>query len=144
MTSLYGYVTTRTYDGIFLPVPLQNLSLRDYASKRSLKYHLPRIEHHFPDSFIELYTLSREMLPESYLGMYTGLFLPTCAASINKIADTLFEKGCSLLLILENKSICNLPDLQRQVLDYRIRSVNSSDHQHAALRASFLATKCAH
>ena len=65
--NLYAYVTTRKMGDIFLPVPAQNSVLREIARRLDLNYILPRVEHFYENSFIELNTLLRQAEKESII-----------------------------------------------------------------------------
>ena len=71
---MYAYVTTRNMGDIFLPVPAQNSVLRELANRLDLNYILPRVEHFYEGSFIELNTLLKIADKKSIIGMYSFYF----------------------------------------------------------------------
>ena len=97
---------------IFLPVPAQNSVLREAANRLNLQYVLPRAEHFFEDSYIELNTLLNTSLEDSIIGMYSFLMLPLDLFRLRKISEKLKQKNLKIYFALENSFFEDLDDIQ--------------------------------
>ena len=73
---LVGYVTSRTFQGLTIPVPAQNSCLREYARANELIYVLPPLEHYFENCYMQLFTAIKSLESGDILGMYSAAMLP--------------------------------------------------------------------
>ena len=110
--NLYAYVTTRKMGDIFLPVPAQNSVLRELAVRLELNYILPRVEHFYEDSFIELNTLLKMAENGSIIGMYSFLMLPLDITKLKKINNLLAKRNLRIFFALENRFFENTYDIK--------------------------------
>ena len=108
---MYSYVTTRNMGDIFLPVPAQNSVLREIAIRFDMQYVLPRVEHFFNDSYIELNTLIEISLENSLIGMYSFLMLPLNLTKLKEISKKLKNKNLKIYLALENIFFEDIEDI---------------------------------
>ena len=55
---LQGYVTSRSFGGYCLPVPMQNLLLRNYCEQNNFNYKLPLVETTLANNYMYLNDLN--------------------------------------------------------------------------------------
>ncbi len=120
---LYSYVTTRKMGDIFLPVPAQNSVLREAANRLEVKYILPRVEHFYKDSFIELNTLLRKADEKSIIGMYSFLMLPLDIKKLRMINDLLYKKNLRIYFALENRFFEDMNDIKNLYKSHLLRKI---------------------
>ena len=109
---MYSYVTSRNMGDIFLPVPAQNSVLREASNRLGTQYVLPRVEHFYKDSFIELNTILDSCLQNSIIGMYSFLMLPLNLSKLSKISNKLKSKNLKIYFVLENCFFKDLDDIK--------------------------------
>jgi len=118
---MYSYVTTRKMGDIFLPVPAQNSVLREVSNRFGIQYILPRVEHFYEDSYIELNTLLDTSLEKSLIGMYSFLMLPLDLSKLNEISEKLKKKNLKIYFALENCFFKDLDDIQNLYKSHKCR-----------------------
>ena len=109
---MYSYVTSRNMGDIFLPVPAQNSVLREASNRLGTQYVLPRVEHFYKDSFIELNTILDTCFKSSIIGMYSFLMLPLNLSKLSKISKRLKSKNLKIYFVLENCFFKDLDDIK--------------------------------
>ena len=120
---MYTYVTFRNMGDIFLPVPAQNSVLREVSNRLGVKYVLPRAEHFFKDSYIELNSLLEISSKESLIGMYSFLMLPLDLSKLKVISDKLKERKLKIYFALENCFFKDLEDIKYLYLSHICRDM---------------------
>ena len=126
--NLYAYVTTRKMGDIFLPVPAQNSVLRELAIRLKLNFILPRVEHFYEDSFIELNTLLKTAEMGSIIGMYSFLMLPLDITKLKNINNLLAKRNLRIFFALENRffeNTCDIKNLYRSHVLKKMQLQNS-------------------
>lgn len=100
-----GYVTSREFGGLRIPVPVQALILRDYCGRKGFLYKLHTNENMFPHSYMVLEGLMHEL--EIYEGiLLTSMFmLPERAERRRKIYETVLGRGSELHFVMEEMVI---------------------------------------
>ena len=69
-----GYVTSRPFGGLHIPVPVQALVLRDYCARNGYLYKLHANENVFPNSYMVLEGMINEL--DRYEGLLaTSMFM---------------------------------------------------------------------
>ena len=109
---MYSYVTSRKMGEIFLPVPAQNSVLREASNRLGTQYILPRVEHFYKDSFIELNTILDSCLRDSLIGMYSFLMMPLNLSKLRAISKKLKSKNLKIYFALENCFFKDLDDIK--------------------------------
>ena len=125
--NLYAYVTTRKMGDIFLPVPAQNSVLREIARRLDLNYILPRVEHFYENSFIELNTLLKQAEKESIIGMYSFLMLPLDIKKLKNINELLAERNLRIFFALENRFFENIEDIKNIYISHLLKKMQSQN-----------------
>lgn len=100
-----GYVTSRDFGGFVIPVPLQSLALRDYCSRHSMVYVLPVNENSFPNSYMVLEGLIKDLSAYEGVIMYSMRMLPKRVERRREIYKKIFSQACSLHIVLEDMVI---------------------------------------
>lgn len=96
------YVITRPFNGFNIPVPFQNVVLRDYCSKNGLIYSLPEVEHKFNDCYMSLFTLIDKLECGGRVLMVSLDMLPS-TYKYNTIVTLCLEKNISMYGVLERR-----------------------------------------
>ena len=86
-----GYVSSREFGGLRVPVPVQALVLRDYCARKQLIYKLHVSENMFPHSYMVL--------------MFSMFMLPERASRRARIYRQVFDLGIELHLVSEEMTI---------------------------------------
>jgi len=107
-----GYVASRAVRGASFPQQVQNLVVRDYAARNSLRYLLSATEYAMPSCFMMLNTLLDE-LPRLEGAIFFSIFmLPQRKEHRLRIYDRVLAEGCELHAALENVALRSRDDIQ--------------------------------
>lgn len=98
---LIGYVTVRAFGGFRIPVPVQNLVLRNYAQGLQMRYALPQGEHKYPGSFMQLFTTVMDASPGDHVGMCSATMLPTRREMKASLFEIVSAKNLTLHFVFE-------------------------------------------
>ena len=100
-----GYVSSREFGGIRMPVPVQVMVLRDYCQRRGLLFKLHVNENSFPHSYLVLESLVRNL--DGFEGLLVGsmFMLPRRAERRTAIYREFFRDGLELHLVMEEKIV---------------------------------------
>lgn len=106
-----GYVTSRPFGGLHIPVPVQALVLRDYCARNGYLYKLHANENVFPNSYMVLEGMINEL--DRYEGLLaTSMFMmPKRAERRRRIYDAIMDQGASLHFVLEDVVIRKPADI---------------------------------
>jgi sporadic carbohydrate cluster protein (TIGR04323 family) len=105
-----GYVTSREFGGLRIPVPVQSLVLRDYCVRKGYVYKLHVNENVFPHSYLVLEGMVRSLAEYEGILMCSMYMLPRRASRREAIYRTIFDQGASLHLVLEDIVLRSLAD----------------------------------
>lgn len=125
MNSYYGYVTSRPFGGLVMPVPAQNSCIREYVSRNNGIYILPPLESYYPNCYHQLFGLLHAVPYSAKIVTYSVTILPL--DNKNKIAEIKrisTEKSIQFAFVLENLE-CSLNDdkFTKEVNNYNMRDV---------------------
>jgi len=109
---LKGYVFTREFGSMRVPVPMQSLFLRDYCSRNNDIYVLHSGENIFPDSFIVLNAITKNITQFDGLVMTSLFMLPNDAGMRLRIFKEFIDNGKSMHFILENIILASSKDVK--------------------------------
>ena len=126
---LIGYVTSRTFQGLTIPVPAQNSCLREYAKANQLIYVLPPLEHYFENCYMQLFTALESLEERDILGIYSAAMLPFNNKKLRNIFDCIERKKCSIYCVLETKRINNYNEAKRILFSYYLKNIFDNMHQ---------------
>jgi sporadic carbohydrate cluster protein (TIGR04323 family) len=107
-----GYVTSRPFGGLHIPVPVQALVLRDYCARNGYLYKLHANENVFPNSYMVLEGMINELDRFEGLLAASMFMMPRRAERRRKIYEATLAQGASLHFVLEDVVIRNVPDIE--------------------------------
>lgn len=107
-----GYVTSRPFGGLQIPVPVQALMLRDYCTRNGYLYKLHASENVFPHSYMVLEGMIHEL--DRYEGLLaTSMFMmPKRPERRRRIYETVLSQNASLHFVLEDLVVRKLSDIE--------------------------------
>jgi len=105
-----GYVTSREFGDMRIPVPVQSLVLRDYCTRKGYVYKLHLNENMFPHSYMVLEGIVKDLSEFEGVLMCSMYMLPQRAARREAIYRAIFEQGSTLHLVLEDIVLRRLED----------------------------------
>jgi len=107
-----GYCNHGEFDGKRVPVPIQNMILRDYTSKRGLLFKLSVNEFNFPDCHIQFINMLKQLPSLEGIVMCSLFMLPKSQEVRLEAYDAFLRAGAELHMILENVVIRDAADIQ--------------------------------
>ena len=134
-----GYVTSRSFAGLDIPVPAQNATLREYAKSVSQPFSLPPLEHKFDNCYMQLFTLLSSANFLDTIAMYSVSMLPLNDLSkLSTIRSIALDKNLSFYFVLEGASSADLFQLSTIMQSYSLRAFfdNSSTPSLDRIRSS--------
>ncbi|EHI48706.1 hypothetical protein HIMB100_00022940 [SAR116 cluster alpha proteobacterium HIMB100] len=109
--TLKGYVTVRPFGGVALPVPVQNLVLRNYCLQKGYTYSLPMGEHKYENCFMQLFATINAAQPGSHIGFCSAHMLPENEESLmDQLTLKVINKSLTLHCVFEGKELKNQAD----------------------------------
>ena len=101
-----GYVSSREFGGMSIPVPAQNSCLREYVSQKNGAYILPNLESSFDNCFHQLFGALNNLNNDDIIVMYSLTILPS-GNKLHTFLDKCKKKNIGLAFVLENISVSN-------------------------------------
>lgn len=112
LNKYYGYVTSRPFGGMVIPVPAQNSCIREYILKKNGKYILPPLESYYQGCYHQLFGLLASLPQNSNIIMYSLSMLPLDnALKMINIKNISIEKNIKYIFVLENCE-CTLNEIR--------------------------------
>ena len=133
-----GYVTSRGFGGYVIPVPLQSLALRDYCFRNGMNYVLPVNENCFPNSYMVLEGLIKDLSSYEGLIMYSMRMLPLKVDRRREIFKKILDQKCSIHLVLEDFAVRSLGDMEKLEDLVLVDQFASSCAEHVNLKMANL------
>ena len=124
-----GYVTSRSFQGLTIPVPAQNSCLREFAKAKKLPYVLPPLEHYFEDCYMQLFTVLKLMKDGDIMAMYSAAMLPTNKKKLEFIFSELKHLDGKIHFVLEAKTIKNLNEVKSLLFSYSLKNMFDNMYQ---------------
>ncbi|MDP3723053.1 MAG: hypothetical protein Q8R91_06110 [Candidatus Omnitrophota bacterium] len=97
-----GYCTNAEFGGHRIPVPVQNLVLRDYVQRRNLLFRLSINELQFPNCYLQLLGLLPQLPALEGVIMCSLFMLPKDPEVRRTIYREFLKHGTSLHFVMEN------------------------------------------
>lgn len=97
-----GYVTARPFGGLHIPVPIQNLILRDFTGRRGMVFKLPPNEFVMPGCFLQLEGMFHELPRLEGIVMASYFMLPATPEKRRTVYDAVFGAGAELAFAMED------------------------------------------
>ena len=107
-----GYCTNAEFGGYRIPVPVQNLVLRDYVQRRNLLFRLSINELQFPNCYLQLLGLLPQLATLEGVIMCSLFMLPKDPEMRRMIYREFLKQGASLHFVLENVVIQTAQDIE--------------------------------
>lgn len=107
-----GYVSSRTFGGTYIPVPLQSLALRDYCARYKLLYKLHLNENMFPHSYMVLEGLVRNLDGLEGILMCSMFMLPERPERRQHIYAQVFRQGAEMRFVQEDVVVAKPADVE--------------------------------
>lgn len=107
-----GYCTNAEFGGHRIPVPVQNLMLRDYVQRRNLLFRLSINEMQFPNCYLQLLGLLPQLPMLEGVIMCSLFMLPKDPEIRHMIYREFLRQGASLHFVMENVVIQTAGDLE--------------------------------
>jgi sporadic carbohydrate cluster protein (TIGR04323 family) len=134
-----GYVTSRPFGKYAIPVPVQSLVLRDYCAHNKLFFILPVNENIFPNSFMVLEGLIRDLSAYEGIVMCSMHMLPTRVEARKAVVERVLSQGCSMHFALEATVVSTPKDLARIEELLTLSRAAAGQNQLRTLRAALAA-----
>ena len=96
-----GYIISRPVRGVSYPHRVQNLVVRDYATRHNLAYKLSATEYAMPGCYMMLYDVLAELPQLEGIILFSLFMLPQRTESRLEIYDRILGAGCELHSALE-------------------------------------------
>ncbi|MEK0193852.1 MAG: sporadic carbohydrate cluster protein, TIGR04323 family [Oscillatoriales cyanobacterium] len=106
-----GYITSRPVRGVSYPHRVQNLVVRDYATRHNLDYKLSATEYAMPGCYMMLYDVLAELPQLEGLILFSLFMLPHKTKSRLEIYDRILGAGCELHAGLEEMVLQDRSDI---------------------------------
>ena len=107
-----GYVTSRTFGGTYVPVPLQSVALRDYCARHKLLYKLHVNENMFPHSYMVLEALVLNLSDLEGIVMCSIFMLPERPERRSHIYNNVFRQGAEIRFVQEGIVVAEPADVE--------------------------------
>ena len=105
-----GYVTSREFGGLRIPVPTQALMMRDYCVRKKFLYKLHVNENVFPHSYLVLESLVKNLDGLEGLLATSIFMLPERAARRHAIYEHIYRQQVTLHFVMEDISLARPGD----------------------------------
>lgn len=108
-----GYITARPIRGQVIPQRVQNLVVRDYATRSNLFFKLSEVEYAMPGCYIMLNSVLDELSSLEGLIAYSLFTLPQRPDRRREVYDRVLQTGGTLHCAIENLTLSTPEDIQR-------------------------------
>ena len=123
MNRVFGYVTSRSFNGLTIPVPAQNSCLREYAYSQNKIYVLPPLEHNFKDCYMQLYSVLNQLEDSDTIVMYSVGMMPNSSKRCKEIIELIKKKNSYIYFVLEAKLIQSWVEIKNLLFTYALRKI---------------------
>lgn len=107
-----GYVASRAVSGQLTPQRVQNLVIRDYATRKSLIYKLSAVEYAMPSCYMVLEDVIGELPALQGVIAFSLFMLPEREERRRAIYDRVLAAGAEFHAALENLVIASEADIE--------------------------------
>ena len=108
-----GYSVHQPFNGLRVPVPVQNLLLRDYAARNQLIFKLSVNELDFPKCDVQLFGLLAELNQLEGILMASCFMLPSNNEARQRVYQQVLAAGAEVHFIMENGLLKSVADAER-------------------------------
>lgn len=97
-----GYVSSRTIRNVATPQRVQNLVIRDYASRKKINYLLSSTEFAMPGCYMMMEDLLKELPKLEGIILFSAFMLPKAKEKRLRIYEKIIENQCILHSALDD------------------------------------------
>ncbi len=108
-----GYIISRPVRGVSYPHRVQNLVVRDYATRHNLAYKLSATEYAMPGCYMMLYDVLAELPQLEGIILFSLFVLPQRTESRLEIYDRILGAGCELHAGLEEMVLQDRNEIEK-------------------------------
>ena len=113
MKGYRGYIFSRSINQNFIPQRVQNLVIRDFATRKKIFFKLSLTEYNMKNCYIMLNSLIKDINKIDGIIFYSIEMLPTDKKEALKLIDLFLKKKKSLYFALEELKVSSKKDLMR-------------------------------
>ena len=122
--NLIGYVSNSEFNEKIIPIPFQNILLRNYCKENNFNYFLPYNETVFKNSSSQLITLINKLDKNTNIIACSIFMLPESENKIKKILKILISKKSYIFFLYENLYLKTLDDYESIIFEKKIKNLN--------------------
>lgn len=108
-----GYCVHQPFNGLRMPVPAQNILLRDYAGRHGLMFKLSVNELDFPNCDVQLFGLLADLDQLQGILMASLFMLPGDGAARQRFYQQVLAAGAAVHFVMENTAMHTPEDVER-------------------------------
>ncbi len=108
-----GYIFSRKIEDNFIPQRVQNLVIKDFASRKKLFFKLSATEYKMENCFLMLNSTLKNLKSIEGMIFYSLFMLPKKNIDRKKILDKFIKKKKKLFFALEEISVTTVKDLKK-------------------------------
>ena len=108
-----GYCVHQPFNGLRVPVPLQNMLLRDFLARKHLMFKLSVNELDFPGCHVQLRGLLDQLADLEGIVMASLFMLPADAAARREVYTRVQAAGATVHFVMENIALSDCADAER-------------------------------
>ena len=108
-----GYCVHQSFNGLRVPVPLQNMLLRDFLARKGLMFKLSVNELDFPGCYVQLMSLLDQLAELQGIVMGSLFMLPADAAARQQIYRRVQTAGATVYVVMEHTALSDGADAER-------------------------------
>ena len=112
-TAIRGYVTVRPFGSMVIPVPVQNLVLRNFAAQQNAEFLLSINEHKFDNCFMQLFTAVNSSKKGGEIAMCSSSMLPQTQPALDELINQVIQKDITLHFVFENARAASKNDFAK-------------------------------
>lgn len=133
-----GYVTVRPFGGMSIPVPIQNMILRNYCAGFKAQYILPMNEHKFDDCYMQFFATIAAAQEGAHIILCSSSMLPQSPFLYAEAKQRILEKKLTIHFIFDNLKIDNEQSFEDLESVIKLRSMTDYIDNHAHELREFL------
>ena len=108
-----GYCVHQSFNGLRVPVPFQNVLLRDFLARKGLMFKLSVNELDFPGCHVQLMSLLDQLADLQGIVMASLFMLPADAAARQEVYRRVQTAGATVYFVMENTALSDGTDAER-------------------------------
>ncbi len=132
MKSYKGYIASRDCFGTYFPQRVQNIVIRDYCTKKKLKYELSAAEYTMKNSYLVLGEIIKDMTEIDGIIAFSIFQLPKDKKKRINILKKIINKNKNIIFVLERLKVNNNKDIIKlnEIWSIKFNTLNSKVQQH--------------